>query len=111
MKTDRSKCLRCGGQMAYVGREHLQKGRAGVFLGSWDNILSGALDVEVYVCRSCHKMDFYAAEPTEPEEETEEGAMARIPCPRCGKLHELDDAVCPHCGKRLQEIDPYGDYR
>ena len=109
---DRTKCLRCGGQMVYVGREHLQKGKAGVFLGSWDNILSGALDVEVYVCRKCHKIDFYAAEGSDEEEPAgEDGAMARIPCPYCGKLHDLDDAVCPRCGKRLQEIDPYQKYR
>ncbi len=107
--TDRTKCLRCGGEMLYVGREHLQKGKAGVLLGSWDNILSGALDVEIYVCKKCRKIEMYAAEGAEEAEE--DGGIAQIPCPYCGKLHDLDDAVCPKCGRRLQELDPLDEFK
>lgn len=104
-------CLRCGGHMSYVGREHLQKGKMGFFLGEWPNLLAGAYWVDVYVCDECHKMEFYAAEYVEPQEPEDEGAMAQVPCPYCGTEHDLDDAVCPYCGKRLQELDPLEDIR
>lgn len=101
---DKETCLRCGGHMSYVGREYLQKGKMGFFLGEWSNLLSGAYDVEVYVCDRCHKMEFYAAEELDPAEDPgDEGAMEQVPCPHCGTMHDLDDARCPFCGKRLME--------
>ncbi len=98
--------------MSYAGREYLQKGKMGFFLGEWSNLLSGAYDVEVYVCDKCHKMEFYAAEqPDTAEGPEDEGAMEQVPCPYCGTVHDLDDAVCPYCGKRLMELgSPDNDY-
>ena len=102
---DKETCLRCGGHMSYAGREYLQKGKMGFFLGEWSNLLSGAYDVEVYVCDRCHKMEFYAAEGSGKTDQAEEngGAMAQIPCPHCGTMHDMDDPRCPFCGKRLME--------
>lgn len=93
--------------MSYVGRERLQKGEYGAFLGHLDNLLSGAYEVETYVCDDCRKMEFYAARHLEPVEEPEEGTMAQAACPCCGTMHDMDDAVCPYCGKRLMELDPF----
>ena len=41
-------CLGCGGKMQNIGRFPLQKGRAGAFLGVWNNVLEGALDVSAF---------------------------------------------------------------
>ena len=64
---DRSTCLRCGGEMGHVGQERIQKGQYGWIFGAWDNLLSGALTVDIYCCRQCKKLEFYAVEA--PEEE------------------------------------------
>lgn len=93
---EREVCLRCGGKMVHVGQEKLQLGRYGFFTGSLSNLLSGAMVVDIYCCSRCKKLEFYAVEPVE-----ESGTIARVPCPYCGQLHELDDPRCPHCGKRL----------
>ena len=96
---EREVCLRCGGEMICLGQEKIQLGKCGVFLGAWPNILSGALDDDIYVCKNCKKLEFYAVD--EPERDGE--GMAQVRCPRCGQLHELDDPKCPHCGHRLMD--------
>ena len=90
------KCIRCGGELVCLGREQLQMGKYGLLLGALDNLVSGALEVDIYCCKVCRKLEFYAA--VTPEEED---SIAKAPCPHCGELHELDDAKCPYCGKRL----------
>ena len=30
--------------------------------------------------------------------------MRQKTCPYCGELHDMDDAICPHCGRRLMEL-------
>lgn len=96
---ERETCIRCGGGMLHMGQERLQLGRVGWIAGPLDNLLSGALTVDIYCCRECKRLEFYAIE--EPEEPEEGGSMAQAPCPFCGQLHEMDDAKCPHCGKKL----------
>ena len=93
---ERETCLRCGGRMEYAGREHLQLGQFGLLTGALSQIFSGALDVEIYCCRDCKKLEFYAMEPPEAA-----GGITQAACPECGGLHDCDDAKCPHCGKRL----------
>lgn len=93
---ERGRCLRCGGEMVNIGQERLQLGKYGLFLGDLDNLLSGALDVDIYCCRDCKKLEFYAIKPPEAE-----NGIAQAVCPECGQLHDMDDAKCPHCGKRM----------
>ncbi len=93
---DRETCPRCGGRMAFAGREEMQLGQYGLFTGPWSQLLSGALAVEIYCCQGCGRLEFYAAEPPE-----EAGAIAQTACPACGALHDCDDAKCPRCGERL----------
>ena len=45
-------CLRCGRDMVFLRREHLQLGKTGLFTGDWGNLLAGALDVAILQCRS-----------------------------------------------------------
>lgn len=90
-------CLRCGGEMAHMGQDKIQLGKYGMLLGAWSNLLSGALTVDIYCCKKCKKLEFYAVEGPEEEENT----MTKVECPYCGVSHELDDVKCPHCGNRL----------
>lgn len=97
---EREACIRCGGTMGHIGQEKLQLGRFGLLVGHWDQLISGALTVDIYCCHDCKKLEFYAIEAPD---ENAGGTMAQVPCPGCGQLHELDDPKCPHCGKRLLE--------
>jgi len=55
----RERCLRCSGQMESRGAEQIQLGKTGFFLGSWSNLMSGALEVELFTCSYCGKIEFY----------------------------------------------------
>ena len=96
---EREVCIRCGGTMVHIGQEKLQLGQYGLFAGHLNQLLSGALIVDIYCCRDCKKLEFYAVEaPVDGEDH-----IAQAPCPHCGQLHDIDDPKCPHCGKRLLE--------
>ena len=62
---EREICLRCGGEMLYIGQEKLQLGQYGLLTGAWSNLFSGALAVDIYCCKDCKKLEFYAVEPPE----------------------------------------------
>lgn len=94
-------CLGCGGKMQSIGGFPLQKGRAGVFLGVWNNVLEGALDVSAFCCENCRRLEFYLAD--EENTPSEQDRIAQTECPFCYTMHDLDDAVCPHCGRRLMD--------
>ena len=93
----RETCISCGGEMIHMGQEKLQMGKYSLLMGAWSHLMSGALAVDLFCCANCKKLEFYAV--ASPEKETD--AMAQIPCPHCGELHEMDDVKCPHCGERL----------
>ena len=97
-------CTSCGGKMVSIGSFPLQKGRAGALLGIWNNVLEGALDVSAFCCEQCHRLEFYLAEEADAAEAMSgEGHIAQTKCPFCDAMHDLDDAVCPHCGRRLMD--------
>lgn len=52
-------CPYCGGKMQSLGNMELQKGKFSMLFGHWDQILSGALDVDVECCERCKKLEFY----------------------------------------------------
>ncbi|MBO5587924.1 MAG: hypothetical protein J5915_12645 [Acidaminococcaceae bacterium] len=55
-------CLRCGSPMRYRGDDQLQLGKTGFFTGSLSNLLSGALDVAIFECPNCGKIEFFNPE-------------------------------------------------
>ena len=55
-------CLRCHGEMEYLGQESLQLGQYGLLTGHLSNLFSGALEVDIYACRRCGKLEFYRAD-------------------------------------------------
>lgn len=104
---DKETCLRCGGHMSYVGRERLKKELSiGLPIPGAESALPGSFETDIYVCDTCHKMEFYAAKSVKSREKPEEGnSIAQIPCPHCGTMHDMDDPRCPFCGKRLTDTD------
>ena len=90
------KCANCGKDMEFLGEEQIQLGQTGFILGHLSNLLSGSLEVEVWECPDCGKLDFYRRGSTENRDD--EGHIAQTICPECGTKHDLDDPKCPHCG-------------
>ena len=86
------KCLRCGEDMQYLSRERLQLGKTGWVLGDLPNLLSGALEVQIYVCPKCRKLEFFLAENETLDDET-----PKKTCPECGAVHDFDYPKCPKC--------------
>ena len=89
-------CLRCGSEMRFMKRERLQLGKTGWLLGDLDNLLAGALDVDILCCDQCGKLEFFRADWNQEPEEA--GSIAKVSCPQCGHRHDMDDPKCPYCG-------------
>lgn len=85
-------CLRCDEPMQYLARERSQLGKTGWILGDLPNLFAGALDVHIYVCPACGKLEFYAAEDGVGTEE-----LPQKTCPVCGTVHDFDYPQCPKC--------------
>ena len=98
------RCSNCGSAMAFIRREDIQLGEASVLLGVWPNIRAGALDVELWGCPSCQKLDFYWSGGEDEMDWDGGDRMAQTTCPACGVVHELDDPKCPRCGAKNPNI-------
>lgn len=86
-------CLRCGNLMEYIKSEKIQLGQYGLLLGDISNLIAGALEVDIYICNGCGKIEFFRME----EGEVEEGQIAQNKCPNCGRMHDIDYPKCPFC--------------
>ena len=84
-------CLRCGEQMQFLAHERLQLGKTGWVLGDLPNLLAGALEVNIFVCPHCLKLEFFAAEQEVSAE------LPKKTCPVCGTAHDFDFPKCPNC--------------
>lgn len=95
-------CTRCGGTMNRIKREKLQLGQTGWLLGDWPNLIAGALEVDIYCCSGCGKLEFYRAdvhtEHTFPSMQHTPSELPQVTCPNCGILHDFDYPCCPLCG-------------
>ena len=85
-------CLRCHAPMKYIGREDIQLGRTGWLFGDIPNLLAGSLDVELYICSKCGKIEFFNVTEKESAEE-----LPQRTCPKCGRTHDFDYPKCPYC--------------
>ena len=90
-------CSNCGSKQEFMKREYIQLGKTGLLTGDWANLYAGALDVEIWCCPECGKMDLY--KPID-EEVWDEGHIAQVTCPNCGTEHDMDDPKCPRCGAK-----------
>lgn len=84
-------CLRCGSEMNHIGTEKLQLGQTGWILGDLPNLLAGSMEVDIFSCPNCRKLEFFVANNEEEE------ALPQKKCPNCGKLHDFDYPKCPFC--------------
>ena len=91
-------CLRCGCGMEFMMRENIQLGKTGWLTGDWGNLLAGALDVAVFSCPECGKMEFFRGNHYEENKENE--GIAQVRCPVCGVGYDLDSPKCPRCGAK-----------
>ena len=93
-------CLRCGVPMQFMKKTHIQFGKTGWILGDLPNLVAGALPVEIYICPTCMKLEFFATE----DGVVEEDALPQKTCPKCGAVHDFDYPKCPIC-----KYDYYGE--
>lgn len=91
-------CLRCGTEMDCLEREKLQLGEAGWLLGDLPHLLAGALELEIYSCSECGKVEFYRPKLTKGElSEYSHKDIPQKQCPHCGESHDFDYPKCPYC--------------
>ena len=106
--------------MKFGMQQKFQMGQTGWLLGDWPNILAGALELEVWFCPKCGKVEFFVPGSTgvsvkqeEPQQTGEfdfvgsmvnEGidavsaeGMPQKKCPICGREHDFDYPRCPYC--------------
>ena len=81
--------------MVYVMTEKIQLGQTGWILGDFPNLLAGSMEVDVYSCTECGKIEFFQSENT--TDYAEEADIAKKKCPKCGNLHDIDYPKCPFC--------------
>ena len=114
------KCLRCDAAMKFGMQQKFQLGKTSFLLGDWPNLMAGALELEVWVCPTCGKVEFVVPgsselplkqeEPAQTEEFDYVGSMVNegidavskdgMPqkkCPTCGREHDFDYPRCPYC--------------
>lgn len=87
-------CLRCNSKMSYLKTDKIQLGQTSYFLRDWSNLIAGSIQLEIYSCTNCGKVEFFL-----PPEQTEyeEDRIAQRRCPGCGNLHDIDYPKCPFC--------------
>lgn len=103
-------CLRCGTRMNYIRREKFQMGEAGWLLGDLPHLIKGAMELDVYSCPFCGKVEFFQVtgdgevsqmeNPGNGETEffqTMGEELPQVKCPVCGKVHDFDYGRCPFC--------------
>ena len=100
-------CPRCGNEMNHIKREKLQFGQTGWILGDLPNLIAGALEVDIFCCSGCGKLEFYRAdmyaERTFASNQHEPSDLPQRTCPNCGILHDFDYPMCPVCGHDYEE--------
>ena len=117
----KTKCLRCDARMKFGMQQKFQMGQTSFLLGDWPNLMAGALELEVWFCPKCGKVEFFVpgstqnlpvkqTEPAQTEEFDYVGSMVNegidavskdgMPqkkCPTCGREHDFDYPRCPYC--------------
>ncbi len=88
-------CLRCGERLGFVGRQKFQLGQTGWLLGDLPNLVAGSLELDIYFCPVCSKVEFYLPDEQQPYSQT---GLPQVRCPACGAAHDFDYPKCPHCG-------------
>ncbi len=97
MRRNTISCLRCNTPMDFLGQRQIQLGKTGWLLGDVSNLFAGAMDVAVFKCPMCGKLEFFSAEQTDTPCRGKEESSRKI-CPECGAEYDGDCGCCPICG-------------
>ena len=90
-------CPHCGTAMQYAAQKQIQLGETGWLLGDLPNLLAGSLTVDICICPTCRKLEFFAVEGDDLTEEAADEALPQKTCPACGAVHDFDYPKCPQC--------------
>ncbi len=82
-------------------RERFQLGQTGIFLGDLPNLIAGAVELDVYGCPQCGKVELFTPEASGRYSDS---SLPQKKCPKCGVSHDFDFPKCPDCG-----FDYYGE--
>ena len=82
-------CLRCGAGMRFIGRDKFQR-RPDLFLSDLTFALAGGMEVDIYSCPTCGKLELF--QPEAPSD-----GLAQKQCPVCGAVIDFDYGRCPRC--------------
>jgi predicted RNA-binding Zn-ribbon protein involved in translation (DUF1610 family) len=100
-------------------------------LGDVNFRLFNYIDMDIYLCEHCGKLEFYQSgfQPTIEDNDNDEyfysdflippdkfdnssidrnlssDTIAQITCPNCGDVHDIDYPKCPNCGHKTPEDD------
>ena len=83
-------CLRCGQKMNHIQTQKLQLGQTSWILGDLPNLLAGSMEVDVYSCSTCGKIELFSSNE-------QNIGLPQKQCPKCGKKHDFDYPKCPFC--------------
>jgi len=103
-------CPACTSRLHLLAREDIQLGKQS-FWHDWNHLLHGSLDVEIYICPRCGRLEFYAPLETvmareEENKHTQPGEIVAYKCADCGKILTTDMRCCPNCGETDRVMVP-----
>ena len=79
-------------------RRKIQLGEQGALSNHWAHLMAGALEVDIYCCPKCGKLELFAPGRGETPAEKD---VPQIECPGCGLCLDADSPTCPCCGYTL----------
>lgn len=88
------KCLRCGTDMEFSGREQFQLGEESPYRGLLAVMTSESMQVDIYRCPDCGKLEFF--EPGVRRRATQ--PQTNWTCAECGTYNAARVGTCQSCG-------------
>lgn len=97
------KCLRCGADMEFSGRQQFQLGEESYFSGIMAVMTADSMKMDIYTCPSCGKIEFFAphSKPRSPAPSTNWN------CSNCGEYNLGQVKACQNCGVTRQWSDAH----
>lgn len=62
-------CLRCKTPMDFASREKIQLGQTSWVLKDLPNLFAGAMEVNIYICPKCKKIELFSSDENEDVDE------------------------------------------
>jgi hypothetical protein len=62
-------CLRCKSKMEFVATEKIQLGETSWLLKDLPNLFAGSMEVNIYICPECKKIELFSSDDNENDEE------------------------------------------